>query len=59
MTIKAIQTDKNKKYCALCGTFTIKKGNFCININHMKNKKSLKKKFKKEWIKRDFKLKIL
>lgn len=30
---RAIQTDKNKKYCKYCGTFTVyKKG--CVNINH-------------------------
>lgn len=35
MKIKAVQTDKEKKYCECCGTWTINiKRNKCININH-------------------------
>lgn len=36
---RAIRTDKNKKYCKYCGTFTVdKKG--CANINHERYSKN-------------------
>lgn len=39
MKIKAIQSDKYKKYCVYCGTWTIeiskkRKTSICINLNH-------------------------
>lgn len=34
---KAVQTDKNKTYCEICGTFSVeKRTNKCTNINHAK-----------------------
>lgn len=56
MTIKAVQTDKNKRYCEYCGTWTINKINQCINLNHeymQKRKKVLKMKANKRTLERN------
>lgn len=36
---KAIQSDEDKQYCEICGTYTLpKRGKRCTNANHERNR---------------------